>query len=57
MSAPTRLFCHVFRRVPSSLDEQVKKDLMTHKHDFVQDLDGQVTCSICGATDDGKELN
>lgn len=30
---------------------------MTHTHDFIKDLDGQVTCSICGATDDGKELN
>ena len=28
---------------------------MTHTHDFIKDLDGQVTCSICGATDDGKE--
>lgn len=28
---------------------------MTHEHDFVRDLDGQVTCSICGAMDDEKE--
>ena len=28
---------------------------MTHEHDFVKDLDGQVTCSICGAMDDEKE--
>ena len=54
MSAPTRLFCHIFRRVPSSLNEQIRKDLMTHEHDFVKDLDGQVTCSVCGAMDDEK---
>ena len=29
---------------------------MTHKHDFIKDLDGQVTCSICGAMDDEREL-
>lgn len=29
---------------------------MTHEHEFVKDLDGQVTCSICGAMDDEKEL-
>lgn len=29
---------------------------MTHEHDFVKDLDGQVTCSICGAMDDEKGL-
>ena len=29
---------------------------MTHEHDFVKDLDGQVTCSICGAMDDEQEL-
>jgi len=29
---------------------------MTHEHDFSQDLDGQITCSICGAMDDEKEL-
>jgi hypothetical protein len=29
---------------------------MTHEHDFIKDLDGQVTCSICGARDDEKEL-
>jgi len=28
--------------------------LMTHEHDFIKDLDGQVTCSICGAMDDEK---
>jgi len=56
MSAPTRLFCHIFRRVPSSHDEQIRKDRMTHEHDFVKDLDGQVTCSICGAMDDEKDM-
>jgi len=30
---------------------------MKHEHDFVRDLDGQVTCSVCGATDDEKELS
>lgn len=29
---------------------------MTHEHEFIKDLDGQVTCSVCGATDDEKEL-
>jgi len=29
---------------------------MTHNHDFIKDFDGQVTCSICGAMDDEKEL-
>jgi len=29
---------------------------MTHEHEFVKDLDGQITCSICGAMDDEKEL-
>jgi len=29
---------------------------MTHEHEFVKDLDGQVTCSTCGAMDDEKEL-
>jgi hypothetical protein len=29
---------------------------MTHEHDFVKDLDGQITCSVCGAMDDEKEL-
>ena len=29
---------------------------MTHEHNFVNDLDGQITCSICGAMDDEKEL-
>jgi len=29
---------------------------MTHEHDFTKDLDGQITCSICGAMDDEKEL-
>ena len=54
MSAPTRLFCHIFRRVPSSLYEQSRKNQMTHEHDFVKDLDGQITCSICGATIESK---
>ena len=27
---------------------------MTHKHEFIKDLDGQITCSICGAMDDEK---
>lgn len=30
---------------------------MTHEHDFVKDLDGQITCSTCGAMDDEKELS
>jgi len=29
---------------------------MTHEHAFEKDLDGQVTCSICGAMDDEKEM-
>jgi len=29
---------------------------MSHEHDFVKDLDGQVTCSICGAADDENKL-
>jgi hypothetical protein len=29
---------------------------MTHEHDFIKDLDGQVTCAICGAMDDEKEI-
>jgi hypothetical protein len=29
---------------------------MTHEHDFTKDLDGQITCSVCGAMDDEKEL-
>lgn len=29
---------------------------MTHEHDFVKDLDGQITCSICGTMDDEQEL-
>jgi hypothetical protein len=28
---------------------------MTHDHDFQLDLDGQVTCFICGAMDDDKQ--
>jgi len=28
---------------------------VTHEHDFVKDLDGQVTCSACGAMDDEKQ--
>lgn len=26
-----------------------------HDHDFKLDLDGRVTCGICGATDDERE--
>jgi hypothetical protein len=29
---------------------------MTHEHDFIKDLDGQVTCTICGAMDDEKDV-
>tara|TARA_R110000822_G_scaffold1273_8_gene5799 strand:+ start:1687 stop:1899 length:213 start_codon:yes stop_codon:yes gene_type:complete len=29
---------------------------MTHIHDFVKDLDGQITCATCGAKDNEKEL-
>ena len=29
---------------------------MTHEHEFVKDLEGQITCSVCGAMDDEKEL-
>jgi hypothetical protein len=29
---------------------------MSHEHDFVKDLDGQVTCFICGAMDDEKDM-
>jgi hypothetical protein len=29
---------------------------MSHEHDFVKDLDGQVTCTVCGATDDAKDV-
>lgn len=25
---------------------------LSHDHDFIKDLDGQVTCSSCGAMDD-----
>jgi len=25
---------------------------MSHEHNFIQDLDGQVTCSVCGAMND-----
>lgn len=28
---------------------------MAHEHYFIKDLDGQITCSICGARDDEKE--
>lgn len=28
---------------------------MTHDHDFQLDLDGQVTCFICGCMDDDKQ--
>jgi len=51
MSAPTRLFCHIFRRVPFSLGEEFRKNKMTHEHNFTQDLNGQVTCSICGSSE------
>ena len=30
--------------------------LSTHEHDFIKDLGGQVTCAICGAMDDEKEI-
>jgi len=30
---------------------------MTHEHDFVKDLDGQVTCAICGALDDEMPIS
>jgi len=49
------------RRITTSLEsnslERKSMDLhtlMTHEHDFIKDLDGQVTCSICGAMDDEK---
>lgn len=29
---------------------------MAHNHDFIKDFDGQVTCAICGAMDDEKEM-
>ena len=29
---------------------------MSHEHDFIKDFDGQVTCSVCGAMDDEKEM-
>ena len=29
---------------------------MSHEHDFIKDLDGQVTCTICGAMDDEKDV-
>ena len=28
-----------------------------HDHDFKLDLDGQVTCAICGSMDDEREPN
>ena len=28
---------------------------MTHDHNFQLDLDGQVTCSVCGSMDDERE--
>ena len=28
---------------------------MTHEHDFIKDLDGQVTCTNCGAMDDDMQ--
>ena len=36
---------------------KVLRDGTTHEHDFVKDLDGQVTCATCGAMDDKKELS
>ena len=30
--------------------------LMTHEHDFKLDLDGQVTCSKCGAMDNRRDV-
>lgn len=27
-----------------------------HDHDFKLDLDGQVTCAICGSMDDDREI-
>lgn len=43
-------------------EERVARDkrnypVMTHNHDFIKDLDGQVTCSICGAMDDDMKPN
>lgn len=35
-------------------DELREKFKVTHEHDFIKDLDGQVTCSICGAMDDER---
>jgi len=29
---------------------------MTHEHDFKLDLDGQVTCSKCGAMDNRRDV-
>ena len=30
---------------------------MTHDHDFQLDLDGQVTCRICGTMDDERDIS
>jgi hypothetical protein len=29
--------------------------ILMHNHEFKLDLDGQVTCSVCGAMDDERE--
>lgn len=29
---------------------------MTHEHNFIRDLDGQITYAVCGAMDDEKEM-
>ena len=31
--------------------------LMTHDHDFQLDLDGQVTCRMCGTMDDEVDIS
>ena len=41
-------------QINSLVDLYRKEVEMTHEHDFVKDLDGQVTCAICGAMDDEK---
>ena len=30
---------------------------MTHDHNFELDLDGQVTCSMCGTMDDERDIS
>jgi hypothetical protein len=30
---------------------------MTHDHDFQLDLDGQITCFICGTMDDERDIS